>query len=86
MMSEIVTLLQNYLTIPVTSATSERSHSALKRVKTDLRNRMTAKSMNNAIMRHIYKHQLDKLDLVNVAKSFTQIKSKSVNKKVLWFV
>ena len=47
MLSEVDKLVQAYLTFPVTSATAERSFSALRRIKTYLRSSMTAQRLNN---------------------------------------
>ena len=41
MLSEVHKLVLQYLTVPVTTATAERSFSGLKRIKTYLRNSMT---------------------------------------------
>ena len=46
MFSEVDVLLQLYLTIPATTATAERSFSALRRVRTYLRSTMTEKRLN----------------------------------------
>ena len=47
--SEVTKLLKLYLTIPITSSTSERSFSALRQIKTYLRNTMGQERMNHAI-------------------------------------
>lgn len=47
MFEEVKKLLQIYLTIPVTTATAERSFSTLRRLKTYLRNTMSQQRMNN---------------------------------------
>ena len=70
MLFEIHNLLRLYLTIPVTSATSERSFSALRRVLTYLRSSMIEEKLNNYIVLHIHKHLTDSCDLVEIAKEF----------------
>jgi len=70
MLSEIHKLLRLYLTIPITSATSERTFSALKHVLTYLRSSMSERRLNNCVLAHVHKHFLDELDIVEVAKEF----------------
>ena len=71
LLSEIHKLLKLYLTIPVTTATAERSFSSLKRIKTYLRNSMTQERLNHCILLHTHRHKTDSLNLVNIAKEFT---------------
>ena len=70
MLSEIHNMLQLYLTIPITSATSERTFSALKHVFTYLRSSMSEKRLNNCVLSHVHKELLDGLDLIQIAKEF----------------
>ena len=72
MFSEVHVLLCLYLTMPVTTATPERTFSVLKRVKTYLRSTMTQQRLNNAMLLHIHKEATDELDLVAVACSLAQ--------------
>ena len=58
------------LVMPATNAVSERSFSALKRVKTYLRATTTDNRFNNLMVLHIHKHFTDKLDMVAVANEF----------------
>ena len=53
MFSEIHNVLRLYLTIPITSATSERTFSALKHVVTYLRSSMSEKRLNNCVLLHV---------------------------------
>ena len=55
-----------YLTIPVTSATSERTFYALERVITSIMSTMTEMRLNNCLLLHIHKELSDTLDLVSV--------------------
>ena len=63
-------LIRLYITIPITSSTSERSFSALKRLYTYLRSSMKENRLNNCLMLHIHKDYTDQLDLTAVAKEF----------------
>ncbi len=53
--SEVHKLLRLYLTVPVTSATSERSFSALKRILTYLRSSMSEIRLNNCLILQVHK-------------------------------
>lgn len=69
--SEIVTLVRKLLVIPATNATSERTFSALRRVKTYLRSPMTQTRMNSLLSLHVHKERTDALDLKAIANEFT---------------
>ena len=61
-------LLRLYLTVPVMSATSERTFSALKCVLTSLRSSMTEKPLNNCLILYIHKDLTDALDIKSQAE------------------
>ena len=69
--SEIVTLVIILLVIPAANATSERTFSALRKVKTYLRSTMTQTRMNNLITLHVNKVSTNALDLKAIANEFT---------------
>ena len=73
MFTEIHKLLTIYLTVPMTSATAERSFSALRRVKDYTRTTMTQQRLNHVIIMHTHKQRTDDLNLVNVAESFISV-------------
>ena len=56
--------------MPATSATSERSFSTLRRVKTCLRNTMSQQRLNNLMLLHVHRDLTDTLDLSAVANDF----------------
>ena len=70
MLPSVHILLRLYLTIPVTSATSERTFSALRRLLTYLRSTMTEKRLNHCLLLHVHKFYTDAIDLTLVAKEF----------------
>lgn len=70
MLPTVHQLLRLYLTLPITSATSERTFSALRRLLTYLRSKMTEKRLNNCLLLHVHKDLTDSLDLISVAKEF----------------
>ena len=74
--SEIVTLVITLLVIPAADSTSERTFSALRRVKTYLRSTMTQTRMNNLITLHVHKERTDALDLKAIANEFTARKER----------
>lgn len=69
-LSEVCKLLTILLVIPASNAVSERSFSALRRVKTYLRSTMTQTRMNNLMVLHIHKENTDALDIISVANEF----------------
>ena len=70
LLSELHTLLRLYLTIPMSNATSERSFSALRRLKTYLRSTMTQERLNHVAFLHVHKNLTDQLELSEVCKGF----------------
>lgn len=74
MYSEIVTLLNLILVMPATNATSERSFSALRRVKTYLRTTMTQERLNHLMVLHVHRESTDAMDLREIANDFVSYK------------
>lgn len=68
--SEINTLLKLILVNPATNAISERSFSAMKRVKTYLRSTMTQERLNAIMVLHVHKQKNDELNLLDIANQF----------------
>ena len=66
MFSEVHSLLQLYMTIPVTSATAERTFSVLRRMKTCFRSTMTQERLNNVMLLHIYKELTNETNLEEI--------------------
>ena len=62
MFTEVHKLLIIYLTMPMTSATTERTFSSLRRLKTYLRSTMTQKRLNNVLLAHVHKDRTDQLN------------------------
>ena len=71
--NNIILLFNNIilLVIPAANVTSERTLSALRRVKTYLRSTMTQTRKNNLITLHVHKERTDALDLNAIANEFT---------------
>ena len=70
MFSEVLVLVKLFLTIPVTTASVERSFSALRRLKTYLRSTMTQNRLNNVALPHVHKNDADGIDLHDIARDF----------------
>ena len=70
MFTEINKLLCLYLTVPMTSATAERSFSALRRIKDYLRSTMTQKRLNHLIIMHTHKDKTEDINMIDIAKTF----------------
>ena len=70
LLTEIVEILRSILVMPATNATSKRSFSVLRRVKTYLRSTMSQSQLNRLMTLAILKEMTDELDLVECAKEF----------------
>ena len=69
-MSEVIKAAKILLAMPATNAISERSFSAMKRVKTYLRPTTTDSKMNHLIVLHVQKERVDNTSLIDVANVF----------------
>ena len=70
LLSEICTLGKLMLVMPATNAVSERSFSALKRVKTYQSSTMGEGRLNHLMLLHVHKELADGIDMVEVANLF----------------
>ena len=73
MLPTVHQLLRLYTTVPITSATSERTFFALRRLLTYLRSSMTERRLNHCLLLHIHKELTDSLDLISIAKEFVRL-------------
>ncbi len=64
LLNEVMKLLQLILIMPATNSSSERSFSALRRVKTYLRGTMLQGRLNNLMVLHVHHHRTDLLNLL----------------------
>ena len=62
--------MQLILVMPATNASSERSFSALRRVKTYLRAAMKQDRLNYLMLLHVHKDKTDELDLKLLVNEF----------------
>lgn len=64
-------LFQLLLILPATNSTSERSFSALRRIKTYLRSTMTQARLNHLMILHYHQDLCDELDIRSIANEYT---------------
>jgi hAT family C-terminal dimerisation region len=67
---QVERLLRLLLVCPATSCTTERSFSALRRLKTWLRTTMTQQRLNAVAVCHVHQEILDSLDIMKLAEEF----------------
>ena len=77
---DLCTAVQLYLTLPVTSATAERSFSKLKLIKTFLRNNMTQTRLSALALLSIENETCRTLDLKEVVNKFMAMSQKRFGK------
>ena len=70
LMSQVCKTFKLLLAMPATNAFSERSFSALRRVKSNLRSTMTQQRLNHVMVLHIHKNLTDKRDIISLANEF----------------
>ena len=76
LLSEICTLGKLMLVMPATNTVSERSFSALKRVKTYLRSTTGEGRLNHPMLLHVHKKLADGIDMVEVTNLFVGAKQR----------
>lgn len=67
---ELIKLAKLVLILPASNSISERSVSALRRVKTFLRTSMSHQRLNHTLILHVHNTLTDKLDPVDIIKEF----------------
>ncbi|XP_065674173.1 uncharacterized protein LOC136091115 [Hydra vulgaris] len=70
LLTDVVKIAKLILVMPASNSLSERSFSALKRVKTYLRSTITDFRLNNLLVLHTHKEAVDKTDLAKIANEF----------------
>ena len=68
MFSKVITLIKIVLVNPSTNAMSERSFSAMRRIKTYLRSSMCQARLNSIMTLHVHKERTDQLCLKQIAQ------------------
>ena len=70
--SQVTVLAKILLVIPAINAVSERSFSAMTRVKTYLRSTISDCRLNDLMVLHVHKDRTDSLNMVEVANTFVE--------------
>ncbi len=65
-------MMQLYFTIPLNSASCERTFSAMRRLKTWLRASTGANHLNHIMFANIQKENMDRVVIKSVAKEFAE--------------
>ena len=82
--SEVIKLIKTILIAPAINAISERSFSTLKKVKTSIRSTVTDSRQNDLLLIHIYKEELDEIDIKLITNEFIKIKESRIATFVLY--
>ena len=70
LLAEVCTLIKLILVMPATNAASERSFSAMRRVKSYLRTTMTQGRLNHLMLLHVHNDRTKSLEEAEVARRF----------------
>lgn len=70
LLNKVILLVKLVLVMPATNATSERSFSAMRRLKSYLRSSMTQERLNHLMVLHVHKDLRDSLVLTEIANEF----------------
>jgi len=71
LLDQVWRLTKLLLVVPATSATAERSFSALRRVKTYLRATIgQTRGLNSALVNHCHQDRADSLNIVDITRDF----------------
>ena len=70
LISEVIVVMKLILVMPATNSSSERSFSAMRRIKTYLRTTMKQERLNSLMVLHVHKDYTDKLHLLDRANDF----------------
>ena len=70
LLREVINLAKLILLAPASNACSERSFSAMKRLKTCLRTSMSNERLTNLLLLHIHKKEVSDLNIGDVARDF----------------
>ena len=65
--SEVITFLKLILILPATNATSERTFSAMRQVKSYMQSTMTQERLNHLMILHVHRPLTESLDLIEIA-------------------
>ena len=78
---EVYKLTRIFFTLPVTTATAERTFSTLRRLKTFLRSTLSQPNLNHCMLLHAHKERTDSIDLLQIAKEFVMVNER---RQIFW--
>ena len=81
-LSQVVKLVKLILVNPATNALSERSFSALRRIKTYLRSTMHQSRLNAVMCLHVHKERTDQISMLNTANAFVDASTSDHRKTI----
>lgn len=70
MLPELVKIIRLILTVPVTTCSSERAFSGLRRLKTYLRSTMTSTRLNNIAVLNCHRSYLEAVEIDQILNEF----------------
>ena len=70
LIKEVCILAKLIIVMPATNSSSERSFSAMRRVKSYLRSTMSQERLNNLMILHVHQDYTDTINLIDVANDF----------------
>ncbi len=78
-LNQIIILAKLILVMLATNSSSERSFSAMRRIKTYLRSTMLQERLNSLMVIHVHKELTDNLNMKDVANEFVQISDRRLH-------
>lgn len=70
LISQVIRLMELIVIAPATNASSERSFSSLRRIKSYLRSTMTQERLNHVMVINVHKERTDAISSIDIAKDF----------------
>ena len=71
-MPALSNLIRLYMSIPLSSATAERTFSAMRRLKSWIRSTSSANHLNNIMFANMHKEEMDGIDIEGLAREFAR--------------
>ena len=81
-LSQVIKVVRLILVNPATNAISERSFSAMRRIKTYLRSTMGQSRLNAVMILHVHKEKTDEIQIVDIANEFAESRSSNHRRTV----
>ena len=72
LLSDVVKLAILFLVMPATNASSERTFSGMKKIKTYLHNSTTNNCLNHCMVVHVHLEDVDRMNTIEIAREFIE--------------